>query len=188
MARENIEGSAERAADRGQALGLEDFTINIAAGGSLGNPDDVERIVREFCSGVVDVRKRWNEGATEEASTSALTDLVERFALIFNGRDTAYTASPWNSPAMLGRSLNRRLALDGPEEAAAGALFWHLANQMLETASGMETGELADDVAKFRADVDIETAVYMLMGLPLQKGLTAPLAKHSMLCQSLSST
>lgn len=168
--RRKIEGTEERARDRGEPFGFEFFSNETAnASRYLGDPDDVEAIIREFASEAYEARRRAAAGEiSPEDGLAALTAAVARYAGIFYGKEPgAYRAQgDWNTPDRLGRHIIERLGAEGDPEDAAAALFWNVANQILKAQEEYAAGSLSDEDAQFRIAASIEDAQKILLGLP----------------------
>jgi len=95
-----IEGSPERAADRGRE---EDLGFLVSDRPSLGNPDVVRGLVSEFASSIVDVRKRYNQGKLSgEDAKDEIRGWPSSTARSYWARTTASPRCPGTVRAALG--------------------------------------------------------------------------------------
>lgn len=160
--RKEIEGTKERAADRGQPFGLE-FFEKAPDGLPLGDPEVVRNLVVGFAG---EVNTLVEEAAAGQDRAAAFTALCARYADLFTGKSDGYALMPFNSEAGLGEFLVARYQMDcGPDDAAFN-FFGYVGGQVREAAFGVLTGELEPDAAKFRIAVTIDEAVGSLLGLP----------------------
>lgn len=163
---ESIEGSPERIAARGrdQLFGL-GFPVEPGTH-SLGDPDVVESLIREFGSGVIDARVQYQRGQLSGAAcTAQITSLSQRNADIFLGRDPAFTAPAWNTDGSLARTVEQRWYID-PSPDSVQQLFMKFARLMLAAIEGVESGRVTEDVAKFDIEANTESMLDTLMGYP----------------------
>jgi hypothetical protein len=161
-----IEGSPERAADRGREQGFEYFAQD---GQQLASAEVVEGLVRQFIGECIDARLAIHEERfTPEQGTNAMQDASKRYAAIFMGKDKAYAASPWNTPEALGAHIAANYEGAGDKDAACEALFLRLAADTMKIAKAHEEDELEDDAAQFQLDALVEDAVITLLGLPAE--------------------
>lgn len=160
--RRNIEGTKERAADRGQ-MGL-----SIPDGDALTSPSVAESVVREFLGKVIDLRAAYNgDKITGEQALEKLKEYAQAFANIFMGKGSGYAKTEWNTPERLGAHLAAAIDDDETKDTAAYAFFLHLATSLTEnTIIPHENDELDEDDAKFRIDAQVDDALTLLLGLP----------------------
>lgn len=161
-----IEGSPERAADRGREQGFEYFAQD---GQQLASPEVVEGLVRQFLTECLDARVAIHEERlTPEEGTAKMQDAAKRYAVIFMGGDSTYAISPWNSPEGLGAHIAANYQGAGGNEEACDALFLRLAADMMKIAKAHEEEEAEDDAVQFQTDALVEDAVITLLGLPAE--------------------
>lgn len=161
-----IEGSPERAADRGQEQGFEYFAQE---GQQLASPEVAESLLRQFLTECLEARVAIHEGkATPDAAKARMQDAAKRYAAIFMGRDKAYAASPWNSPEGLGAFIAANAEGAGDKDQACESLFLRLAADLMKIAKAHEDDEMDDEVAQFQTDALVEDALMMLLGLPAE--------------------
>lgn len=161
-----IEGSPERAADRGREQGFEYFAQE---GQPLGSPEVTEGLVRQFLSECIDARLAIHEERlTPEAGKAKMQAASKRYAAIFMGADSSYAASPWNTPEGLGAYIAANYEGAGDKDEACEALFLRLAADMMKLARAHEDEEIDDDVAQFQTEALVEDAVLTLLGLPAE--------------------
>lgn len=158
-----IEGSAERAADRSRA---EDLGFSMDTRPSLGNADVVRGIMSEFGAAVVDVRKRYNlDKLTSQQAQAHVLELAKEYGAIIMGRDARYEALPWNDPARLGR----RIKLVTPPVEGAGdpgeQLFTVIGTALMSIAAAHEAGRLTDEDGEQHTRSMLEDAANLILGL-----------------------
>lgn len=157
-----IEGSAERAADRGQNM-----FADLGVGDLLNSTEVVEGLVRQFLGELVDIRKGYNADTLE--SDRAITKVMaaaNRYADVFMGKDSAYTTLPWNTPEQLGAHLKAVLGTDSEPEGAALDYFLRVASDFTtEVLQPFEDDAIAEDVMRFRTDALVDDATHALLGL-----------------------
>lgn len=165
---EEIEGSNARADDRGRPDGFGFFaepTPNEAR--YLGDPADVTEIIREYLSGVHEIRVKAFSGAlNQDAAFAELEALAARYQAIFLGRDKAYRSMPFNSPAGVGAFIKALYPSDDTNEEAVKTYLLHIANAILEAEAKYQADEIEADVAEFTVATTIEDAQRALMGIP----------------------
>lgn len=159
----NIEGSRERALDRG-SIGF--FDLPDGEGPLLTNPVVVESQVRDFFTEVLDVRRRYNDGAVQGADASKVIEaLAKRYAAVFMGRDPKnFSFMRWNSEEQLGAFLSQ--VLNGvPAEQAAEAFFLKLAAEFIVHAVvPFENDQIGEEPVRFLMEAAIEDATFALLG------------------------
>lgn len=166
---EEIEGSRERAADRGQPQGLTFFESETEEGKRyLGDPADVEMTVREFAGEAHQIASDATfERITGEVAMDRLNALCDRYAGIFYGKEPGgFRAMPFNNPKSLGAFINERLGMTEPHDKAASVLFMNTANQIFEAYQGTMSGTLDDADAQFLIESAIDDTSRILLGLP----------------------
>lgn len=165
-----VEGSKERAADRGAPdRALVDAART--AGDSLGNPAVVERLVQGFCHRIIEICKWRRDGDVDaDEMTRQIYGECERVGAIFMGGESPYTAVPgWNTPRGLGMAITVLLGGEAVRaaESPAAALFRWLAAQLMAAYQAM-TAEGAADVDEVgeRAQACITSIIDTLLGTP----------------------
>lgn len=161
-----IEGSPERAADRGREQGFEYFAQD---GQQLASAEVVEALVRQFLTECLDARVAIHEERLKpDEATEKMQAAAKRYATIFMGGDSAYAPSPWNSPEALGAYIAANYEGAGDRDDACEALFLRLAADMMKLAKAHEEEEVEDDAVQFQTDAMVEDAVITLLGLPAE--------------------
>jgi len=159
-----IEGSPERAADRGREedLGFQAPT----AQPSLGDPDVVRGLVTEFASQVVAARRAYNEDKLDgEAAIERVRELAREYGNVIMGRDRRYQPLPWNDPARLGRRIRLVVpAQDGVEDPGE-LLFTVVGSSLVSLAAAHEDDRMSDDDVKSKVDVMLADTCDLLLGL-----------------------
>lgn len=158
-----IEGSPERAADRGRA---EDLGFSMDSRPSLGNADVVRGLVSEFAAAVVDVRKQYNQDKLSgEQAQAGVRELAREYGAIVMGRDAQYDALPWNSPERLGRRIKLVVpavaGIDDPGEL----LFTTVGSSLSSLAAAHEQGRLPDADAERHTQDMLEDTANLILGL-----------------------
>lgn len=158
-----IEGSPERAADRGRE---EDLGLVVGSKPSLGNPDVVRGLVSEFATQVVAARKSFNEGALSgDQAQSRVHDLAVEYGAVVMGRNQDYDTLPWNDPARLGRRIRLVLPeVDGVEDPGE-QLFLSVGASLIEIAVAHEEGRMPDADAEQKAKVMLEDTADLILGV-----------------------
>lgn len=159
-----IEGTPERAADRGR-----ESDLGFPAPGalpSLGNPAVVRALVSEFAGAVVGVRRLYNEDKLSgEQALAQVHELAVEYGGVVMGRDARYQSLPWNSP----QSLGRRIGLVVP--AAEGVtdpgelLFLTVGMSLIEIAQAHEGDRMNDDDARAKVQEMLEDTANLILGL-----------------------
>lgn len=158
-----IEGSAERAADRGRE---EDLGFTVSGRPSLGNPDVVRGLVSEFAASVVGARRGYNEDRLSgEQAQAALRDLAVEFGRIIMGFDGRYQALPWHDPLRLGRRISLVVpAIEGIADPGV-LLFVTVGTSLVEIAAAHEDGRITDEDAKAKAQEMLEDTINLILGV-----------------------
>lgn len=164
--RRSIEGSKERAADRGfdpGFIGLDD--------GSLARPDIVQNLVREFMGKVIDLRASYNAGNLPGGEVPGkIKALADDYAAIFLGKSKDYEALPWNSVDYLGLHLSKLLKGEETPEEAPCAYFLHIASMLISTiVIPHEEDQIDEETVNFRVDALVDDAVLALLGAPISE-------------------
>jgi hypothetical protein len=150
-----IEGTAERAADRGRSFF--DFP-NLEGAPYLGDPEVVDGIVRGFVGGIVNIRAAfYQDKIAGEAAATQTFDTIKETAAIFSGQASDYQLMPsWNKPEGVGAYVLKRRGGTMPADQALEALFTIYAELTIEVFDQHARGAIDDGIAKFRPDVNIE--------------------------------
>lgn len=157
--RKEIEGTKERAADRGQPFGLEFFEQETDDRLYLGDPDHVDMILREFMGGCAD--------AMREGGVEGLEKHCAKYADTFYGRDKGVrTMGTFNSPTVLGNFLRKTYGVDASPEGAAALFLQHIAVQTLKAMTRLYDGEIDKEAYTFLLDAALDEATTGMMGLP----------------------
>lgn len=160
----SIEGSPERAEDRGRADDLE----GIGAPGkpSLGDPDVVRGLVSEFAAGVVAVRKAFNAGKVDgDAAKEQIRDLAREYGGVVMGRDSSYLSLPWNDPGRLGRRIRLVVpAIEGVVDPGE-LIFLTVGGSLVELAVAHEEGRLPDADAERHTQSMLEDLADLILGV-----------------------
>lgn len=162
MDKREIEGSPERAADRGRQ---EDLGWPESARPSLGDPAVVRGLVQDFATEVIGVRADYNgDKLTGQQAQDAIRAAAVRYGGIFMGRDGKFEALPWNDPARLGqRILLSAGSVDGVDDPGE-ALFLILSRSLTDIAVAHEDGRLSDPAAKQNLKDALDSVVDLLLG------------------------
>ncbi len=159
----SIEGSAERAADRGR---FEDLGFSTSSKPNLGDAGVVKRLVSDFGMAVVNIRKKYNlDELTGEQAKAKLVELAEDYGNIIMGRDARYEALPWNSPARLGRRIKLVVpTIDGVEDEGK-LLFLTIGTSLTAIASAHESGKLSDAAGERETKEMLDDTISLILGL-----------------------
>ncbi len=164
MEKREIEGSPERAADRGRGEDLGFPTGDVRP--SLGDPDVVRGLVQDFGQAVVGVRADYNGGKlTGEQAQDSIKKLAQAYGDKFMGRDARFAALPWNSPEHLGQRIKHAVPDTGDTDPGA-ALFLALAASLIDVAIQYENQKLSDPAAKAHVQDAISSVSTLLLGTP----------------------
>lgn len=157
-----IEGSKERAADRGRdQMGFPDLSKP-----NLGAPAVVESLLRGFLGRVVEIRAAYNADEMDgPESAQAINDAAAQYARIFMGGDGDYGAMPWNSPAQLGAHLSAT-GYDPDPARSCESFFLKAAGDLVANMALHEDGKMDDETAQFVVDAAVEDGTALLLGLP----------------------
>lgn len=158
-----VEGSPERAADRGRE---EDLGIVVTDKPSLGSASVVQGLVSEFAGAVVVVRKRYNQDKlTGEQAQADLRALAKEYGDIVMGRDDRFQALPWNDPSRLGRRIKLVTApIDGVTDPGE-QLFLTIGTSITELAVSHEEGRTSDEAAKAAMQAMLEDTAKLVQGV-----------------------
>ena len=157
-----IEGSPERAADRGRE---EDLGFLVSDRPSLGNPDVVRGLVSEFASSIVDVRKRYNQGKLSgEDAQDEIRGLAVEYGKIVLGKDDRFASLPWNRPGGLGRRIQLTTpAIDGVDDPGE-QLFLTVGASLVDLAQMLENDRMSEDDARAKVEDMLEDVVQLILG------------------------
>lgn len=167
--RVEIEGSEERARDRGEDTL---FGPAFASGKDmLTDPDVVDAVVSSFMSEIVRVHTRYMKDELDGPAARAETVKVcERYADIFMGRTDDYAPTLWNSPDGLGVYLVVSAGVpERKEDAVKAVLLRTAASYLMDVINPFAADEIGDDAAKFRTEAAKEDLVTLLLGLPAEE-------------------
>lgn len=160
-----IEGTPERAADRGRGDELE-FAED--ARPSLGDPSVTRGLVSEFAAECVDVRKRYNlDKLSGEQALEELRRLAQEYGAVVMGRSDKYATQRWHSPGP-GRLGMRIEKVTSPAEGVTDPgerLFLSVGNSVMSIAQAHEIGELTDQAAEAHAQSILEDAANLILGV-----------------------
>lgn len=158
-----IEGSPERAADRGRA---DDLGFSMSSKPNLGNADVIAGLLSEFGSAAVSIRKRYNEGKIDgDQAKSELRELAVEYGNIVMGRDDKYEALPWNSPDSLGRRIKLVVpAINGVGDPGE-LLFLTIGTSLMSIAAAHEENRLTDDAGEKHTQDMLQDTAALLLGL-----------------------
>lgn len=156
-----IEGTPERAADRGR-----DMFDAIVGEGALASLDGVEGMVRDFFGEIVDTRTAYhNDEIDGPAASERVQAIAKKYADIFMGKDQSYGPMPWNSPEQLGTALAANIEDSTPENAAEHFLLRSAADFMATVLIPTENDEIDDEIGEFRTNAAVEDLTYAMLGL-----------------------
>lgn len=166
---EEIEGSEARAKDRGTAA-VFSFIADDPNDDRpyLGDPDEVEMLVRQFCAEAQ--RIQIEAGAarmTHGDALQALDKAARDTSAIFMGQSTAYRAMPFNAPDQIGPFVKQRMGIEGEPSEACYVMLMNTATQIMAAFVAHQNGEADDDATKFQIDAAVEDATSALLGLPV---------------------
>lgn len=158
-----IEGTLERAADRGRA---DDLGFSMDQRPSLGNADVVRNLVSTFAGRVVETRKQYHlDKLTGEQAQARVRELSKEYGDIIMGRSAAYDALPWNDPARLGRRIKLVVpgvaGIDDPGEL----LFVTIGTGLMNLAKAHEEGRVPDADAEKHTKSMLEDTANLIQGL-----------------------
>jgi len=158
-----IEGSPERAADKGRQ---EDLGLEFGSKPSLGDPSVVGSMVSLFAHEVVETRKDYNlDKLSSEQAQERVRELAREYGRIVMGRDSRYAALPWNDPARLGRRIKLVVPAESGIDDPGELLFLNVGASIMSIAAAHEREELSDAEAKSKAQEILEDVVSLILGL-----------------------
>lgn len=161
--KKEIEGTPERAADRGREVEL-GFSTDPRP--SLGNADVVRELVSKFGSEVVAVRRDYLEDKlTGPEAQARIRDLARDYGAIVMGRDADYFALPWNCETRLGRRIKLVVpAVDGVNDPGE-LLFLTVGTSLASLAASHEAGRVGDKEAEHHTQTMLEDTANLILGL-----------------------
>lgn len=163
MDKKEIEGSPERAADRGRQ---EDLGFSLRSKPSLGNADVVRGLLSEFSGEVVGVRKDYNMGKIDgDLAQQRIRELAQEYGRIIMGMDDRYESLPWNDHGRLGRRIKLVVpAIDGVDDPGE-MLFVTIGTSLMSIAAAHEAGRLSDEDGEKNTKEMLEDAALLIAGL-----------------------
>jgi|GEM_PF-6139516 len=162
-----IEGTPERAKDRGDTTGLGFFAKPLGDSPYLGSPDVVDSIVRAFCQDALNLRIAVGYGEiSQDAFMTKLNALADRNASIFTHPSAPYRFMPFNSVDGVGEFVKAALGMSDPADVAVHTMFMNTANQIFAAHALHLSGTATDDDVQFQIGAAVEDATRMLLGLP----------------------
>jgi len=161
--RVEIEGSKERAADRGSAEGL---VIPENQDRSLAVPSVVEGIVRQWLMDLMDIRLRWLKDEISGDQAIEEMRLIHKGAqAIFYGRAEGYETTSWNAEQGLGRHLVNKV-VGGEVQDAVFRTFYFAASEILPGLQDHAAGKMNDDMMEAMIEELISRYAAHMLGLP----------------------
>lgn len=160
-----IEGSAERAADRGRE---EDLGIVLPTDRPfLGDAAVVRGLVSEFASQVVAVRKAYNaDKMSGVQAQQRIRELAREYGDVVMGRDPSYTAMAWNSPDQLGRQILRVVPSIAGVTDPGELLFLTVGGSLVDLAMELEDDRMGDGDVKAKVEAMLSDAAAVILGHP----------------------
>lgn len=159
-----VEGSPERAADRGR-----EEDLGFKAPGSrpsLGDMSVVQSLVSEFAQQVVGVRRAYNEGKlTPEQSIDRIHDLAVEYGRVVMGFDSRYQPLPWHDPARLGRRIKLVLPAEPGVDDPGQLLFLSVGSSLIDLAAQHEDGRMGDDDVKAKVGEMLQDTIHLILGV-----------------------
>lgn len=158
-----IEGSPERAADRGRA---EDLGFSMDPRPSLGDAAVVRGLVSEFAAAVVDARKQYNQDKlTGEDARARVLELAKEYGATVMGRDSRYLALPWHDPARLGGRIKRVIPAIAGIIDPGEMLFATIGASLTALAASHEAGRVSGGAAEQHAKEMLDDTANLILGL-----------------------
>lgn len=156
-----VEGSSERAADRGN-----DFGFNLVSRPSLGDTDVAHKLLSQFGTDIVNTRLRYHQDQlNSEQAQAQVRTLAKYYGNIVMGRDNHYEVLPWHSPDRLGRRITLVVAPVEDITDAGELLFLTLGTSLMALAAANETGRVSDAEAEMHTKEILEDAANLVLGL-----------------------
>lgn len=158
-----IEGTTERAADRGREV---DLGFSMDPRPSLGDAGVVRDLVSKFGTDVVAVRREYLEDKlTGQEAQARIRDLARDYGAIVMGRDQDYFALPWNCDTRLGRRIKLVVpAIDGVNDPGE-LLFLIVGTSLSSLAASHEAGRVTDEDAESHTKEMLEDTANLILGL-----------------------
>lgn len=158
-----IEGTPERAADRGRE---EDLGFSVDPRPSLGDAGVVRDLVSKFGADVVAVRREYLEDKlTGQEAQARVRDLARDYGAIVMGRDKDYFALPWNCDTRLGRRIKLVVpAVDGVNDPGE-LLFLTVGTSLSSLAASHEAGRVTDEDAEHHTQEMLDDTANLILGL-----------------------
>lgn len=161
--KKEIEGTPERAADRGREV---DLGFSTDSRPSLGNADVVRELVSKFGTDVVAIRRDYLEDKlTGQEAQARIRDVARDYGAIVMGRDADYFALPWNSDTRLGRRIKLVVpAVEGVNDPGE-LLFLTVGTSLASLAASHEAGRVTDKEAEHHTKDMLEDTANLILGL-----------------------
>lgn len=158
-----IEGTPERAADRGRE---EDLGFIVDPRPSLGDAGVVRDLVSKFGADVVAVRREYLEDKlTGQEAQARVRELARDYGAIVMGRDQDYFALPWNCDTRLGRRIKLVVpAIEGVNDPGE-LLFLTVGTSLSSLAASHEAGRVTDEDAEQHTQTMLEDTANLILGL-----------------------
>lgn len=158
-----IEGTTERAADRGRE---EDLGFSVDPRPSLGDAGVVRDLVSKFGADVVAVRREYLEDKlTGQEAQARVRELARDYGAIVMGRDQDYFALPWNCDTRLGRRIKLVVpAVEGVNDPGE-LLFLTVGTSLSSLAASHEAGRVTDEDAEHHTQTMLEDTANLILGL-----------------------
>lgn len=158
-----VEGSPERAADRGREV---DLGFSMDRRPSLGDAGVVRGLVSKFADDVVVVRRQYllDELSGQEC-IDKVTLLAKEAGDIIMGRNDAYVAMPWNSPERLGRRIGLVLPPEDGIEDPGELLFFSTGSSLISLAAAHEANNIPDTEAEHVTKTMLEDVINLILGI-----------------------
>lgn len=159
-----IEGSPERAADRGRE---EDLGFKPPGSRpSLGDPEVVRALVSEFAQQVVGVRRAYNEDKlSDQEAIDRIHELSVEYGRVVMGTGSGYEPLPWHDPSRLGRRIRLVLPAEDGIEDPGELLFFSIASSLMDLAVQHENGRMSDDDVRAKAQEMLADTADLILGL-----------------------
>lgn len=155
-----IEGSPERAADRGR------FGFTVSDGPSLADPAVVHGLVAQFVAENLALRSQYLWGEIDrDAAIDPAVGRADAQQAILHGKTTAFETSDWNAPDRLGARLVAH-AVGGDRADAVSRLLLALAKDMSDAADAGARMKTDDDVLQAVVEDALLVATAHLLGMP----------------------
>lgn len=158
-----IEGTSERAADRGREV---DLGFSMDPRPSLGDAGVVRDLVSKFGADIVAVRRDYLEDKiTGSEAQARVKELAKHYGAIVMGRDDEYFALPWNCESRLGRRIKLVVpAIDGVNDPGE-LLFLTVGTSLSSLSASHEAGTLTDGDAENHTQTMLEDTANLILGL-----------------------